>query len=270
MARGLALLGTATRYTLVEHGRNRLAVVLMALFVPTWVTLADLTVGDAPARFRLHATGETLRAASNQLTQITGAMNAITGIVGFMMFAATFAGGVFDQRLTMAGFPRLQLVTAKVACLALVSFGLSCYATALVCWFWTPQQPVMLAAGWFCTAMTYGAIGVALGSLLGREVEGMFVIVMLSVTDIILQNPVASASSDSDIVRFLPSYGSMQTAVAAGFSHTRLPSYLLLQLAWFAGAAGLGLLAFHRRTRLTGGRVRAPGLPRLPRRMGLR
>ncbi|MGW6055524.1 ABC transporter permease [Streptomyces sp. NPDC055189] len=248
--RSLALFFTATRYALVEHGRNRLAVVLMLVFVPLWVTLAHLTVGTAPARFRLHATGELLSARSNELTQITGAMNAITAIVGFMMFASTFSNGAFDQRLAMAGFPRGLLVLAKVACLMLASAALVGYATALLCCFWTPRQPGVLAAALFCTAMTYGAFGVALGSLLRREVEGMFAIVMLTVTDIILQNPVASASSDDDIVRFLPSYGAMQAAVAAGFSSTALPAYLLMQLAWFAVAAALCLLAFHQRTRV--------------------
>lgn len=95
----------AVRFTMVEHARNRLAVALMVVFVPLWVTLARLTVGSSPVQFRLRATGEILAANGSRLTEITGAMNAITGIIGFMMFAATFSSGSFDQRLVMAGFP---------------------------------------------------------------------------------------------------------------------------------------------------------------------
>ncbi|MEV6576354.1 ABC transporter permease [Streptomyces sp. NPDC051577] len=234
----------------MEHSRNRLAVVLMVVFVPLWVALARLTVSSDPVQFRLRATGEVLAANGSQLTQITGAMNAITAIIGFMMFAATFSSGSFDQRLVMAGFPRAHLLAAKVVCMALAASALVTYASVVLCVFWSPRQPVLMAAALWCTALTYGVIGVALGALLRREVEGMFAIVMLSVTDIVLQNPVQSSSAATGIVSFLPSYGAMQTAVAAGFSDTALPHYLLLPLAWFAAAAALSLWTFHRRTRV--------------------
>ncbi|MET9431119.1 MULTISPECIES: ABC transporter permease [unclassified Streptomyces] len=246
---------------MVEHARNRLAVALMVVFVPLWVTLARLTVGSDPVQFRLRATGEVVAANGSQLTQITGAMNAITGIIGFMMFAATFSSGCFDQRLVMAGFPRVHLLAAKVICMSLAATALVAYATVVLCVFWSPRQPVLLAAALFCTALTYGAIGVALGALLRREVEGMFAIVMLSVTDIVLQNPVQSASAATDIVSFLPSYGAMQTAVAAGFTDTALPGYLLLPLSWFAVAAAFSLWTFQRRTRIA---PRAAVLPEPP------
>ncbi|MFV0133101.1 ABC transporter permease [Streptomyces sp. HMX87] len=256
--KNVRLLGCATWFAMIEHARNRLAVALMLVFVPLWVTLARLTVGTDPVRFRLRATGEVLLADGSQLTQVTGAMNAITGILGFMMFAATFSSGSFDQRLAMAGFSRVHLLSAKVICLALAAAVLVVYATAVLCLYWSPRQPVLLAAALFSTALTYGAIGVALGALLRKEVEGMFVIVMVSVTDIVLQNPVQSASAETGIVQFLPSYGAMQAAVAAGFSDTVLLHWLLLPLVWFAAAAAFSLWTFHRRTRVASRAVALP------------
>ncbi|MFF5106509.1 ABC transporter permease [Streptomyces sp. NPDC000134] len=261
--RAARLLGCATRFAMVEHARNRLAVALMVVFVPLWVTLARLTVGSEAMRFRLRATGEVLAANGSQLTQITGAMNAITGIIGFMMFAATFSSGSFDQRLVMAGFPRVHLLAAKVVCMSLAAIALVAYATVVLCVFWSPRQPFLLAAALFSTALTYGAIGVALGALLRREVEGMFAIVMLSVTDIVLQNPVQSSSAETGFVSCLPSYGAMQTAVAAGFSDTALPGCLLLPLSWFAVAAAFSLWTFHRRTRVAP-RAVTPPVPAAP------
>ena len=99
MRRHLALYTTATRYNLVEHGRNRFAMLLVVLFVPAWITLVYCNIPDKPVPFRLDATGEKLAPAGNLLTQITGAINAVTLITGFMMFAATFSGGRFDRRL---------------------------------------------------------------------------------------------------------------------------------------------------------------------------
>ncbi|WSQ06348.1 ABC transporter permease [Streptomyces sp. NBC_01231] len=240
---------TAARYALVEHLRNRFAMVLMALFIPVWTALAFWSVPATRTRFKLRATGDVLTPAGNQLTEITGALNAVTLIIGFMMFAASFAGGHFDRRLALAGYPRTHLILAKLTALTLASATVALYATALTCAFWRPEQPALLAAALFSAGITYGALGVAFGSLLRREVEGMFAIVMTSVIDLALQNPLYSASSDSAIVRYLPSYGAMQAATGAGFSSTPLPKYLAIQAAWFAAAALVALLSFHFRTR---------------------
>ncbi|MEU9369269.1 ABC transporter permease [Streptomyces avermitilis] len=249
MRNHLLLLATATRYALIEHGRNRFAMVLVALFLPTWTTLTYLAMPDTPARVRLRATGQWLTPRGNELTGISGALNAVTLITAFLMFAATFAGSGFDRRLALAGYPRTHLVLAKVAALALASSAAAAYATAVTCLTWTPRQPLLLAAALFCAAMTYGVLGVALGSVMHREVEGMFAIVMTSIIDLALQNPVMSSGANTPVTRYLPSYGAMQAGVAAGFSTSASPRDLAIQLAWFTGAALVCLLVFHRRTR---------------------
>jgi hypothetical protein len=242
---------TATRFALVEHGRNRFALVLVVLFIPVWTTLAYLAMPDTPAPMRLRATGEALAPRGNELTEISGALNAVTLITGFMMFAATFSGNRFDRRLAMAGYPRTHLVLAKVTALALISAAVAVYATAVTCLAWNPRQPLLLAAALFCAGLTYGALGVGFGSVLRREVEGMFAIVMTSIIDLALQNPIVSSGADNPIVRFLPSYGAMQAGTAAGFSTSPVPGHLAIQLAWFAVAALIALVGFHRSTRST-------------------
>ncbi|GAA2286929.1 hypothetical protein GCM10010415_67220 [Streptomyces atrovirens] len=249
MRRHLRLFVTAARFDLVEHARNRLAMVLVALFIPTWISLAHAVIPDRPVTFRLRATGRLLAPAGNQITQITGAINAVTLITGFMMFAVTFNGGRFDRRLAMAGYPRIHLVLAKTTSLTLASVTIAAYATVVIRAAWSPHQPLQLAAGLFCGAMTYGALGVVFGSLLRREVEGMFALVMTSLVDVGLQSPLASGGTESVAVQLLPTYGTMQAATAAGFTHRPLPGDLAVQVLWFTGAALLGLLAFHRRTK---------------------
>ncbi|MFC8876755.1 MULTISPECIES: ABC transporter permease [Streptomyces] len=249
MRRHVRLYLTAARFDLVEHARNRLAMVLVALFIPAWTSLAHAVIPSRTVTFRLRATGRLLAPAGNQITQITGAINAVTLITGFMMFAVTFSGGRFDRRLAMSGYPRIHLVLAKSTSLALASGIIAAYATAVICTAWSPRQPVQLAAALFCGAMTYGALGVVFGSLLRREVEGMFALVMTSLVDVGLQSPLASGGTESAAVHLLPTYGTMQAATAAGFTGHPLPGDLAAQALWFAGAALLGLLAFHRRTK---------------------
>ncbi|MEV6591665.1 ABC transporter permease [Streptomyces acidicola] len=245
----LSLFATATRYALTEHVRNRFAMLLVAVFIPLWTLLAYLVMPDSPARMRLRATGEELAPRGNEITEITGALNAVTLITGFMMFAAAFVGHDFDRRLAMAGYPRTHLVLAKVAALALASAAVSAYATAITCLIWTPRQPVLLAVALFSAAMTYGVLGVGFGAVMRREVEGMFAILMTSIIDLGLQNPITSSGSESPVTRFLPSYGAVQTSTAAGFSTAAVPGHVAIQLGWFAIAGIIALLAFHRRTR---------------------
>lgn len=249
MTDGVRLFVIATRYGLVEHARNRFAMLLVAVFVPILITLVRVAVTDVEVPFRLRDTGLVLRADGNELAQISGALTAVSLIIGFMMFAATFSSGAFDRRLSMAGFPRVALALAKIACLLVASMVVCAYATAVICCYWAPRQPVVLAAALFCAALTYGALGVALGALLRREVEGMFAIAMISCIDLAVQNPIASAGADSEFVRWLPSYGAMQASTAAGFSDTTPLGGFAVQLAWFTACTLVGLVAFHLRTR---------------------
>ncbi|WP_051020290.1 ABC transporter permease [Nocardia araoensis] len=249
MSNGVRLFLIATRYGIIEHARNRFAMVLVAAFVPILITLARVAVTDIEVPFRLRDTGLVLRANGNQLAQISAAIMGVTLIIGFMMFAATFSSGAFDRRLSMAGYPRVALALAKIACLVVASLVVCSYATAVICCYWSPRQPVLLAAALFGAAMTYGALGVALGALLRREVEGMFAIAMISCVDMAVQNPIASVGADSELVRWLPSYGAMQASTAAGFSDATPFAGFAVQLAWFAASALAGLVAFHLRTR---------------------
>ncbi|MEU0302632.1 ABC transporter permease [Streptomyces sp. NPDC006175] len=249
MRRHWSLFTTASRYALIGHARNRFAMLLVVAYIPVWIGLAYVTIPDAPAPFRLRATGEVLSPPGNHLTQITGALNAVTLIAGFMMFAATFTGGAFDRRLAMAGYPRYHLVLAKLSALTLVCAAVAAYATAAAGFAWAPRQPLMLAAALFCAALTYGAFGVVFGSVLRREVEGMFAILMISILDVALQNPLSSSGSDSAVVRFLPTYGAVQASMSAAFSDASVREGLAIQVLWLTCAAFAGFLVFRRRTR---------------------
>ncbi|WP_327151814.1 ABC transporter permease [Nocardia sp. NBC_01329] len=249
MSNGVRLFLIATRFGLVEHARNRFAMLLVAVFVPVLITLARVAVTDIEVPFRLRDSGLVLRANGNELAQLSAALMVVSLIIGFMMFAATFTSGAFDRRLSMAGYPRVALGSAKIACLVVASVVVCAYATAIICCYWSPRQPVLLAAALFGAAMTYGALGVALGALLRREVEGMFAIAMISCVDMAVQNPIASAGADSDLVRWLPSYGAMQASTAAGFSDGTPLAGFAVQLAWLGASALVGLVAFHLRTR---------------------
>ncbi|WP_330293472.1 ABC transporter permease [Streptomyces sp. NBC_00576] len=240
---------TAMRFALIEQARNRLALLIVVLFVPLWTTLAFEVVAGAPLRFYVRPVGRFVVMDGNILTQVTGALQALTLVVGFMMFVATARSEHFDRRLVQAGYPRSCLALAKCSSLVLVAAAVAVYATAWMHLFWRPVQPAVFAAGMFTGALIYGGIGIALAAVVRSELAGMFLTILISSIDLLLQNPLINANADSDIVRYLPAHGAVQTAMAAAGLHVMPWSCLLLGTGWALATTGLGMTASAARTR---------------------
>ncbi|MFC5144947.1 ABC transporter permease [Streptomyces aureoversilis] len=258
-------LRTGASFALLEHARNHLASVLVVVYIPLWLTLEHLFVTPAPARFLLRAAGRTVTVNGNHLTMVSGAVNTVTLIVGFMMFITTFKSLAFDRRLAFAGYPRTYLLLSKVIAMTVAAALIAGYTTAVICWYWDPARPGLLALGLFTAAVAYGGIGVLLGAFLRNELAALFVIIMASLLDTMLQNPMSNTGADKDGLQLLPGYGPTQVSVAAGFTSTDTPyGHLLLGPLWFVLMWGLGTAAFFARTR---NHLRVPGSARLTRRL---
>lgn len=247
----MTALRTVTWLGLVELSKNRLALILLVVFIPLWITLAYSVISSAPLPFRLRASGELLRVSGNDLTMVSGSLNAVTLLVGFQMFSTTHRARDFDLRMVAAGCRRSVLLIAKLVSLTVASGVVACWTTVVLLFYWRPEQPLLLLFGLFTAGLVYGGIGTVLGVFLPGELEGMFTIIMISIIDLALQSPLMNPAGDHELVAFLPSYSSMQTSVAAGFTHT-IPLLQMTQwLAWFTGCAAVALAVFHLRTRVS-------------------
>jgi AcrR family transcriptional regulator len=95
----------------------------------------------------------------------------------------------------------------------------------------------------------YGALGLLLGVLVRNDLEGFFLIIMGSLMDTFLQNPLGNPLANKPVLEWFPSFGPTQFAVAGAFGHTAPWDYLALGLAWPAAFAAIGLVIFRIRTR---------------------
>jgi hypothetical protein len=240
---------TATWYALSEQMRNRTALLLLLIFVPIWDYLFWLVVPDAPLSFLFRATNALIQVNGRQLTLLTAGLNSITLIVGFMLFASTRRNTQFDRRLVQCGYQQSLLILAKLTALVAIAFAVSCY-TCLVLWaFWHPASLPLVWLGLFCAALSYGAFGVLLGVLVRGELEGFFLIIMVSLIDTSLQNPLGNPVANQDFLRWFPSFAPMQIAVAGAFAQHIPWQDLLAALAWPIGFALLGMVIFWWKTR---------------------
>ena len=249
MKRWWSCYATATRFALIEQARNRLALVILVFFIPAWIVLAYAVSSATPVPFFLRPVGHSVTVQGTALAQITGGLQAIALLVGFMMFIATARSVPFDRRLVQAGYPRLGLVLAKVTSLVVAAAAVAVYTTAWMQPYWRPQQFVLLAASLFLGALIYGGIGIMLPAVLRGELAGMFLLIMISFIDLGLQNPIANTAATSSVLRVLPDYGAMQSAVTSVGLRLVPWSYLALGLCWAVGAAATGIAAFVLRTR---------------------
>lgn len=240
---------TATCYTILEQARNRFAFFLLVIFVPAWYFFGQAFTTDAPIAFKFRVTGAFLNVSTRDLTYATLGMNAITLIVGFTLFAATRKSTEFDRRLVECGYPQFLLILAKLTSLVLISLVVSLYASLVLFFFWHPSSLPVVWISFFGASLSYGALGLLLGVLMRGELEGFFVIIMVSLIDTFIQNPLGNPVANKDFIVGFPTYAPMQLAVAGGFTHLVPGTYILYALAWPVGFAMLGLLIFSWKTR---------------------
>jgi ABC-2 type transport system permease protein len=242
---------TAFAFAVRNQSRNRLAWILLVAFVPVWYVLMVLMVNGEWLDFRLFSTGALLHVNGRHLTLLTAGMNSLTLIVGFAVFAAVRRALPLDRRLVFAGYRQSRLIAAKTLAIAFVGGAIALYASLVLLAFWRPAP-----AAWFgilaCFAVlstAYGALGLLLGVLVKGDLEGFFLIIMISMMDTFLQNPLGNPLANKPVLQYFPSFGPMQFASGGAFADSWLWGALALGLAWTAAFAVLGLVVFQLRTR---------------------
>jgi ABC-2 type transport system permease protein len=241
---------TAVRFLVAEYLRNRTALLLLVVFVPIWYAVFVGVIPHDLTPFRYRATSTFVSVDGQQLSLLTAGLNAISLINGFLVFSTTKRGLAFDHRLTLCGYPQRTLLAAKFSALLIATLAITAYATCVLLAFFRPVAIAVVFLGLAATAIAYGALGFLLGVLVRGELEGFFVVIMVSLLDTFLQNPVGNPVANKDFLTYFPSFGGTQLYVAGGFTHLIPWQYLGVALAWPLGFGVVGFLIFSWRTRV--------------------
>ena len=240
-------LDTAMRLGLAGQVRNRFAWILLVAFVPVWYLLIGSMIAHHGAGFRLRATGATLVVDGHNLTLITAGLSSITLITGFVVFAAVRRSRAFDRRLVLSGYRPAALIAAKTGGALVQAVAIGAYATIVMLFFWRPAGVWAVAVTFMLAAATYAALGLLIGVLVRGDLEGFFLIIMVSLLDTFLENPVDNPLANKPILEFFPSYGPTQFAAAGAFHHQVLLSMAAVSLGWTAAFSLLGLIVLRLR-----------------------
>lgn len=136
--------------------------------------------------------------------RITGAVfatGALAGVLGlFQMIGARSA----DRRLAIAGFRPRELVASRFATVFAVGLAISAVSTVTLSVLHSASvdAPLVAFAGLALAGLIYGLLGMLVGAVLPRELEGSLVLVILADMD----NVFASGffGIDESITRFAP------------------------------------------------------------------
>lgn len=245
---------TALRFALLEFVRNRFAMALLVVFVPVWDLMMGYMIPSGPVAFTLQSTGSMFQVDGHDATILVTGFNAITLIVGFMVYASTHRNSAFDRRLVLAGMPQSVVLGAKLTSIVVISVLIGLYATVVLLVLWPSGSFGPIWLGYALDALIYGALGLLLGVLVANELAGFFLIIMASLLDTYFQLPIDNPVANKPFLAYFPSFGPVQLAVSGGFGHGIPLGALGSGLEWFALLGVLGFLIFGYRTRTWAGR----------------
>jgi ABC-2 type transport system permease protein len=171
----------ATRAHLWEFARHRTTTVMLLALPPTVILVYGAAMGSFPG---LPFLGRD-PATAGRVIGAAFATAFLAGLVG--LFQAIGARGS-DDRLEIAGFPRLALLVSRVTTtvvIATVAAGVSLAVVAMGTEVAAPGRALLaLLSG----GLIYGLVGALVGQVLPRDLEGSLVLVFLADVDTALSS----------------------------------------------------------------------------------
>ena len=183
-----------------------------------------------PGAFYLSVMGEPIPAGAEPWPLYVGAVGIAWAVAGGAFFLAVAARKV-DPRLLLAGYDRIDLMAGRVAFLlgfaGVIALSYSVLLSALSGAEWWPLAMAVVLVGSIAVSL-----GLALASLVPRELEGVIGLVLIVgvQSSVPLSSPVAS---------FLPFYGPMRL-VAEAWAHTS-PDLIWVAHAFVASVSFLAI-----------------------------
>jgi hypothetical protein len=168
---------------------------------------------------------------------------------------ARSAGVDWCLRRTRTGSSRPRctttLITTKPIAVAVIAASTAIYAATVLIAFWQPNTSAIaaIALAFAVIALEYGGLGLPIGVTVRGDVEGFFLIIMGSLVDTFLQNPLQNPLANKPVLQYFPSFGPMQFATGGSFGHPGLYGDLAIGLAWAATFTAIALFLFTLRTR---------------------
>ena len=231
----------AARMTLRELARGRLALGLAAAVPLLFFAVAALVSSRRDLAVELAAAPTAAPITVDERSQsfVFLAVAAASVIGAFMAAALVQRRVAASRRLVLCGYAAGELIAAKLLVLLGIVAATAVYTGALVLAVVRPERPAGVVLGLALAGLVYGGYGLLTGTLLRRDLETIFALLMLINVDAgWLQNPIYYAGSRSRwLIEWLPGHYPAQTGFLATFT-----DHPLHRAALSAAGYGMGLI----------------------------
>ncbi len=221
----LSCFRVAVEMTARELLRSRLVLILLVVIPSLFYTIVGLTTTNRLIAFKLASIPEkALIEVSERSESLVFIGTAVAGLLAsYLGLGLMQRQNEVNRRLVLCGFRPSELIASKLTVMLGVVVLIGIYVGGLLPVFFRPERFASTVLGFVCAGFVYGSYGLLVGSLLGRELEGVLFIVLLANIDAgWLQNPVYYAGAQNQfIIRALPAYYPSQLGMIGAFTaHT--------------------------------------------------
>ena len=223
--------------------RNRTAMSLLFVVPTILYLLIHATTGERLIPYQLSAQhGAALLGSERNISLLFIGSTAMCGLLAFLSFVVIWRPIQTDRRLVFEGYRPWELLGAKVLVVAGTSAIVALFVTGLLLFFYRPERLGGVFLGFFLGGLLYGQLGMVIGILSRRDLDGILAILLLvNVDPGWLQNPVFFAHAHNRvIIQWLPAHHPSQITMLSALTRDPLGSEILLCGAW---VLAFGLLA---------------------------
>ncbi len=243
----------STTFVARDLVRNRIAATLLLIIPTVFYVLIQFTTGERPIAFQLSALGEPWVTANERpVSLLFIGMAAVSGLSAFLAFVLVQRPAAADKRLVFEGYRPGELLIAKVCVMAAVAAVVAVYVSVLLLLFFRPSRLPGVFLGFLLTSVVYGVLGMVIGALVRRELEGILVILLLVNVDAgWLQSPVFYAHAHNQtLIRWLPGHHPGQVAMLSAFTEGGLTHELLASLGVLSGGLAAAAILYWLKVRV--------------------
>ncbi|MCJ7757223.1 MAG: hypothetical protein MUP24_03675 [Gillisia sp.] len=197
--------------------RQKIVIVLLLIIPAFFLTIVEFTTSDRMLPFQLASLDDDvfINISEKGISFIFFAVASSGFLVSFLALSLIQKNNTVNRRLIICGYHPIELLISILLALVLVIVLIAVYVGVLTNAFYSVDHPGRFILGLVLIGFVYGSYGLAVGSLIKAELEGILMIVLLVNIDVgWLQNPLFYAEAQNQIIiKFLPAYFPSQTAI---------------------------------------------------------
>lgn len=202
--------------------RRRIALILIAVIPIVFLSIVEFTTSEKVLPFRLASLKEEVfvNIVEKGISLIFLAVASAGFLVSFLALNLIQKNSEVNRRLVICGYHPVELLISILLSLFLMISFIGIYVGFLTNAFFPINHLFEFILGLMLIGFVYGCYGLAVGSVIKGELEGILLIVLLVNIDAgWMQNPLFYAGAQNQtIIKFLPAYFPSQTAIIAAFT----------------------------------------------------